>query len=91
MPDLADGQSALVQGSGRTPYTLKNVGGVYSCSCPAWRNQSLPIERQWRDGNIRASAAVWEVIPVEVPWPGARRLRVGFVSVRAIRRTRILH
>jgi len=25
---------------------LKNVGGVYSCSCPAWRNQSLPIERR---------------------------------------------
>jgi DNA ligase-1 len=25
---------------------LKNVGGVYSCSCPAWRNQSLAIERR---------------------------------------------
>jgi len=25
---------------------LKNVRGVYSCSCPAWRNQSLPIERR---------------------------------------------
>jgi DNA ligase-1 len=23
---------------------LKNVGGVYSCSCPAWRNQSVGIE-----------------------------------------------
>ena len=33
-------------GSGSRPYTLKNVGGVYSCSCPAWRNQSLPIERR---------------------------------------------
>jgi DNA ligase 1 len=46
MPDLAEGQSTQVQGSGRTPYTLKNVGGVYSCSCPAWRNQSLPIDRR---------------------------------------------
>jgi DNA ligase-1 len=46
MPDLRDGESAEVQGSGRLPYVLKNVGGVYSCTCPAWRNQSLPIERR---------------------------------------------
>lgn len=46
MPDLRDGESAEVQGSARTPYILKNVGGLYSCSCPAWRNQSLPIERR---------------------------------------------
>jgi DNA ligase-1 len=46
MPDLRDGESAQVQGSARTPYILKNVGGVYSCTCPAWRNQSLPIERR---------------------------------------------
>lgn len=46
MPDLREGESAEVQGSGRLPYVLKNVGGVYSCSCPAWRNQSLPIERR---------------------------------------------
>jgi DNA ligase-1 len=35
-----------MQGSGAKPYILKNTGGVYSCSCPAWRNQSLPIERR---------------------------------------------
>ena len=46
MPDLEDGQSARVQGSAREPYILKNIGGVYSCNCPAWRNQSLPIERR---------------------------------------------
>ncbi|MBL9094693.1 MAG: DNA ligase [Planctomycetaceae bacterium] len=46
MPDLRDGELAEVQGSGRLPYVLKNVGGVYSCSCPAWRNQSLSIERR---------------------------------------------
>jgi DNA ligase-1 len=46
MSDLQDGQSAEIQGSARLPYVLKNVGGVYSCSCPAWRNQSLPIERR---------------------------------------------
>ena len=35
-----------MQGSGAKPYILKNVGGVYSCSCPAWRNQSVGIEKR---------------------------------------------
>ena len=39
MRDLADGESVEMQGSGARPYILKNVGGVYGCSCPAWRNQ----------------------------------------------------
>src|SRR5207248_5124968 len=46
MPDLADGESTTMQGSGSKPYVLKNVGGVYSCTCPAWRNQSLGIEKR---------------------------------------------
>ena len=46
MPDLADGASLEVQGSARSPYIVKNIAGVYSCSCPAWRNQSLPIDRR---------------------------------------------
>ncbi len=46
MPDLADGESFEMQGSGSKPYTLKNVSGLYSCSCPAWRNQSVGIERR---------------------------------------------
>lgn len=46
MPDLKDGESTTMQGSARKPYVLKNVGGVYSCSCPAWRNQSLPIDKR---------------------------------------------
>ena len=46
MRDLDDGESIDVQGSGSKPYVLKNVGGVYSCSCPAWRNQSLAIEKR---------------------------------------------
>ncbi|MEM9195186.1 MAG: DNA ligase [Myxococcota bacterium] len=44
--DLADGESTEMKGSGSAVYTLKNTGGVYSCSCPAWRNQSVPIERR---------------------------------------------
>ncbi len=46
MPDLADGESIEMQGSGAKPYVLKNSGGVYSCSCPAWRNQSKAIEQR---------------------------------------------
>jgi DNA ligase-1 len=46
MPDLNDGESIEMKGSGSKPYILKNVGGVYSCTCPAWRNQSLAIERR---------------------------------------------
>ncbi len=33
-----DGDVVKVQGSGAKPYELKNVAGVLSCSCPAWRN-----------------------------------------------------
>jgi len=46
MPDLLDGESIEMQGSGKAPYILKNTGGVYSCTCPAWRNQSLGIEQR---------------------------------------------
>ena len=46
MPDLKDGETAQVKGSAHEPYILKNVGGVYSCTCPAWRNQSVSIERR---------------------------------------------
>src|SRR6478752_4410578 len=46
MPDLEDGESTEMQGSGSKPYILKNTGGVYSCSCPAWRNQSVAIEKR---------------------------------------------
>src|SRR5262245_22008630 len=46
MGDLGDGEQTSVKGSGSAVYTLKNSGGVYSCSCPAWRNQSIAIERR---------------------------------------------
>jgi len=46
MPDLTDGEMVEMKGSGSKPYQLRNIGGVYSCSCPAWRNQSVPIERR---------------------------------------------
>jgi DNA ligase 1 len=46
MADLKDGELVEMKGSGAKPYVLKNVGGVYSCSCPAWRNQSVAIEQR---------------------------------------------
>ncbi len=46
MPDIEDGASVEVQGSGSSIYTLKNVGGIYSCTCPAWLHQSLGIEKR---------------------------------------------
>lgn len=46
MPDLRDGETRDVWGSAAKPYRMKNVDGVYSCSCPAWRNQSLPINQR---------------------------------------------
>src|SRR6516162_4850454 len=46
MADLQDGESIEMKGSGAKPYVLKNTGGVYSCTCPAWRNQSTAIERR---------------------------------------------
>src|SRR5882724_11541758 len=46
MPDLQDGETFEMQGSAAKPYLLKNTGGVYSCSCPAWRNQSIAIEQR---------------------------------------------
>lgn len=46
MPALIEGSPVYVQGSGKKPYELKNVGGVYSCSCMAWRNQGLAIDKR---------------------------------------------
>ncbi len=46
MPEIADGETVEMQGSAKLPYQLTNRGGVYSCSCPAWRNQSIGIERR---------------------------------------------
>jgi len=46
MPELKDGETIEIKGSAKSPYILRNVGGVNSCTCPAWRNQSLAIERR---------------------------------------------
>jgi len=46
MPQLTEGKTEYVQGSGQKPYELKSSGGVYSCSCPAWRNQKIAIDQR---------------------------------------------
>jgi len=44
MATLADGETFEMWGSGKKPYVLRNIGGVYDCSCVAWKMQSHPID-----------------------------------------------
>jgi DNA ligase 1 len=69
MADLQDGESVEMAGSGAKPYVLKNVGGVYSCSCPAWRNQSLAIEKRTCKHlrKLRGDAAEEERVGSDLP------------------------
>ncbi|HJZ58764.1 MAG TPA: hypothetical protein VKE74_27725 [Gemmataceae bacterium] len=62
--NLRDGESIDVPGSSGNTYTIKNVGGVYACSCMAWRTQSLPVDRRtckhirWLRGDAAEDARV---------------------------------
>ena len=47
---MRDGEVREVWGSGSKPYQLKCIGQVHSCSCPAWRNQSLAIDKRTCSG-----------------------------------------
>lgn len=44
MHHLSEGDVVHIKGSGKKPYEVKKVGGVVSCSCPAWRNIGGPID-----------------------------------------------
>jgi DNA ligase-1 len=47
MADLEVGQTIEMKGSGARPYIIKNCGaGGWSCTCPAWRNQSIDPARR---------------------------------------------
>ena len=74
MPDLQDGESVEVKGSAAKPYLLRNIGGVYSCSCPAWRNQSAAIESRMCKHlrKLRGDAAETERIGSELPAKSAK-------------------
>src|ERR1700760_172365 len=71
MPDLTDGEAVEMKGSGGKPYILKNNGGVYSCTCPAWRNQSVGIERRTCKhlrklrGDAAEEASVGDALPAK--------------------------
>jgi hypothetical protein len=39
--DIADGESVVVPGK---TYVMKNIGGLYSCSCPGWKFQKKKID-----------------------------------------------
>ncbi|MCP4136437.1 MAG: DNA ligase [bacterium] len=69
--NLADGETIEMQGSAAKPYTIKNVGGVYSCSCPAWRNQSKKIDRRTCKHiiKLRGAEAELERIGGDTPVP----------------------
>lgn len=43
MATMEDGEDVEFEGSSST-YTLSRKGPVYSCTCPAWRNQGAPID-----------------------------------------------
>ncbi len=72
MPDLAVGESIEMKGSGAKPYIIKNCGGGgWSCTCPAWRNQSIdPRVRTCKHiRKLRGDAAEEERIGSDVPLP----------------------
>lgn len=82
MPEIADGERAYVQGSGRDPYELRNVGGVYSCSCPAWRNVGGPIDRRTCKHLKAYRGAALEAARLggDVPVPQARPVRASVTT-----------
>jgi DNA ligase 1 len=71
MADIADGDSVEVQGSGSKPYVLRNVGGVFSCTCPAWRNQGAAIEKRTCKHLKKVRGEAAELARVGAPAPKA--------------------
>lgn len=81
MPDLNDGESIEIKGSGVKPYLIRNIGGLYSCTCPAWMNQSLPIEQRTckHIRKLRGDAAEAERIG-NLPEKPVRKVKAGEVG-----------
>ncbi|MCK6487949.1 MAG: DNA ligase [Planctomycetes bacterium] len=89
MPDLADGETTEMQGSGSKPYILRNTGGVYSCSCPAWRNQSVAIDKRTCKHlrKLRGDSAETLRIGVEAAAPAVRATKAGAAKPAAAKDT----
>jgi DNA ligase 1 len=73
MADLADGETTQMKGSGASPYVLRNTGGVYSCTCPAWRNQSIAIERRTCKHLKKLRGEAEELARVGAPAPAPKK------------------
>src|SRR5689334_829831 len=77
MADLADGESTTMAGSGASPYVLRNTGGVYSCTCPAWRNQGVAIERRTCKHLKKLRGEAAELARVGAPAPPPKKASAG--------------
>jgi DNA ligase-1 len=64
-------ESIELRGSSGAWYRIKNVGGVLSCTCPAWRNQSQALD-------LRSCKHLVEVFGAE-----AEQARTGGAPARA--------
>ena len=84
---LSPGTHTQIQGSGSSPYTIKcHPDGVYSCTCPAWRNQSkAPDQRTCK--HIRSLTVDLPARPAEFhrasAKPQAPRARAQRVVIQA--------
>jgi DNA ligase-1 len=74
---IPDGEIVLVQGSGKKPYELKNIGGVYSCSCPAWRNQSFAIDKRSCKHLKQANGQEFEILRTQNGETATKNLQVA--------------
>lgn len=79
MSDLDDGDVVLVQGSAKEPYELKNTSGVFSCTCPAWRNAGGPIDARTCKHlrGLRGDEAEAERLGIEVSALGGKVKRIS--------------
>lgn len=44
--EIQDGETIEIQGSAAKPYKVTRRGPVIDCTCPAWKVQSLPIDKR---------------------------------------------
>jgi DNA ligase-1 len=56
-----------LQGSGKSPYQIMLKDGVWSCNCPAWRNQGKPIDVRFCKHTTSVQAFAGAATPLRVP------------------------
>ena len=60
-----------MQGSGKNPYQVMLKDGVWSCNCPAWRNQGKPIDQRFCKHTTSVQAFAGAATPLRVPTQNA--------------------